>query len=41
MPDSIAQAVGVDIAKDTLDVHFHPASRCRRFGNDTPRAVPP
>jgi transposase len=34
MPNSIAQSVGVDIAKDTLDVHLHPAGRYRRFGND-------
>jgi transposase len=34
MPDTIAQSVGVDIAKDTLDVHLHPAGRVRRFGND-------
>ena len=34
MPGTIAQSVGVDIAKDTLDVHLHPASRVRRFPND-------
>lgn len=34
MPDTIAQSVGVDIAKDTLDAHLHPAGRVRRFGND-------
>jgi len=34
MPNSVAQSVGVDIAKDTLDVHLHPAGSSRRFGND-------
>jgi transposase len=34
MAGSIAQSVGVDIAKDTLEVHLHPAGRCRRFDND-------
>jgi transposase len=34
MPNTIAQAVGVDIAKDTLDAHLHPAGRSRRFAND-------
>ncbi|MGH6912773.1 MAG: IS110 family transposase [Geminicoccales bacterium] len=33
MPGTIAQSVGVDIAKDTLDVHLHPAGRIRRFAN--------
>jgi len=33
MPGTIAQSVGVDIAKDTLDVHLHPAGRGRRFAN--------
>jgi transposase len=33
MADSIAQSVGVDISKDTLDVHLHPAGRARRFAN--------
>lgn len=33
MADRIAQAVGVDIAKDTLEVHLHPAGKGRRFGN--------
>ena len=33
MPGTIAQSVGVDIAKDTLDVHLHPAGRVRRFAN--------
>jgi transposase len=34
MSDRIAQSVGVDIAKDTLEVHLHPAGKGRRFGND-------
>lgn len=34
MPGMIAQSVGVDIAKDTLDVHLHPAGGVRRFTND-------
>jgi hypothetical protein len=34
MPNSIAQPVGVDIAKGTLDAHLHPAGRSRRFAND-------
>jgi transposase len=34
MPNSLVQSVGVDIAKDTLDVHLHPTGRCRRFAND-------
>jgi transposase len=34
MAGTIAQSIGVDIAKDTLEVHLHPAGRCRRFGND-------
>jgi transposase len=34
MAGSIAQSVGVDIAKDTLEVHLHPAGRVRRFAND-------
>jgi transposase len=33
MPGIIAQSVGVDIAKDTLDVHLHPAGRVCRFAN--------
>lgn len=36
MPDSIAQCVGVDISKDTLDVHLHPTGLVRRFAN-TPK----
>ena len=36
MSDSIAQSVGVDISKDTLDVHLHPAGSARRFAN-TPK----
>jgi transposase len=31
MADTIAQSVGVDISKDTLDVHLHPAGTARRF----------
>jgi transposase len=34
MEDSIAQTAGVDISKDTLDVHLHPAGATRRFAND-------
>ena len=34
MAGSIAQAVGVDIAKDTLEVHLHPAGKVSRFAND-------
>src|ERR671918_42045 len=33
MAGSIAQSVGVDIAKDTLEVHLHPAGEGRRFAN--------
>src|ERR687897_2289197 len=33
MAGSIAQSVGVDIAKDTLEVHLHPAREVRRFAN--------
>ena len=33
MPGTIAQSVGVDIAKDTLEVHLHPAGRVCRFAN--------
>ncbi len=33
MLDNIAQSVGVDISKDTLDVHLHPAGTARRFAN--------
>jgi len=36
MSDSIPQSVGVDISKDTLDVHLHPAGLARRFSN-TPK----
>jgi transposase len=35
MAGSIAQSVGVDIAKDTLEVHLHPAGEVRRFTNST------
>ena len=34
MPSTIAQSVGVDIAKDTLEVHLHPAGKVSRFAND-------
>lgn len=34
MEDSIAQSAGVDISKDTLDVHLHPGGTARRFAND-------
>jgi transposase len=34
MAGTIAQSVGVDIAKDTLEAHLHPAGRVRRFAND-------
>jgi transposase len=34
MASTIAQSVGVDIAKDTFDVHLHPAGRVGRFAND-------
>jgi transposase len=34
MTSMIAQCVGVDISKDTLDVHLHPAAAARRFSND-------
>ena len=33
MAGTIAQSVGVDIAKDTFDVHLHPAGRVGRFAN--------
>jgi transposase len=33
MSDTIVQSVGVDISKDTLDVHLHPAGKARRFAN--------
>jgi transposase len=35
MPGTIAQSVGVDIAKDSLEVHLHPAGGARRFANST------
>lgn len=34
MASTIAQSVGVDIAKDTFDVYLHPAGRVGRFAND-------
>lgn len=33
MPDSIAHYLGVDISKDTLEAHLHPAGQGRRFAN--------
>ncbi len=33
MSDTIAQSVGVDISKHTLDVHLHPAGASCRFAN--------
>jgi transposase len=33
MAGTVAQSVGVDISKDTLDVYLHPAGATRRFGN--------
>jgi hypothetical protein len=40
MAATIAQSVGVDIAKDTLEVHLHPAGSGRRFAK-TPGGGPP
>jgi transposase len=34
MEDSVAQSAGIDISKDTLDVHLHPAGMTRRFANE-------
>jgi len=34
METNIAQNVGVDICKATLDVHLHPAGAARQFAND-------
>ena len=34
MTEIVAQTVGVDISKDTLDVYLHPDGRARRFSND-------
>ncbi|MGI8568266.1 MAG: IS110 family transposase [Methylocella sp.] len=31
---TIAQTIGVDISKDTLDVHLHPAGAARQFSNN-------
>lgn len=33
MTSSIAQSVGVDISKDTLDIHLHPAGVAKRLAN--------
>ncbi|MGH6811998.1 MAG: IS110 family transposase [Methylocella sp.] len=30
----IAQTIGVDVSKDTLDVHLHPAGAARQFSNN-------
>lgn len=34
MTPIVTQSAGVDISKDTLDVHLHPAGQQRRFDND-------
>ena len=34
MHEAIAQTLGVDISKETLDVHLHPCGAAARFGND-------
>ena len=34
MSITIAETVGVDISKDTLDLHVHPGGATRRFAND-------
>jgi transposase len=34
MAGILAQSVGVDLAKDTLEVHLHPAGKIGRFAND-------
>lgn len=34
MHAAIAQTLGVDISKETLDVHLHPCGVAARFGND-------
>ena len=34
MRDSIPQTLGVDISKETLDVHLHPHGEAMRFSND-------
>ncbi len=34
METSIAQNVGVDICKATLDAHLHPAGEARQFANN-------
>ena len=38
MSATVAQIVGVDISKDSLDVHLHPEGTARRFTNN-PRGV--
>jgi transposase len=34
MQSMVVQSAGVDISKDTLEVHLHPSSSARRFGNN-------
>ena len=34
MHSTIAQSVGMNISKDTLDVHLHPDGTARRFANN-------
>ncbi len=34
MTQIIAQSVGIDISKDTLDIHLHPAGIAKRLAND-------
>lgn len=34
MTEIVAQSVGVDISKDTLDIHSHPAGLTKRLAND-------
>jgi transposase len=34
MAETVAQSAGVDISKDTLDIHLHPAGLTRRLPND-------
>jgi transposase len=34
MRENLAQNAGVDISKDSLDVHLHPEQRNARFSND-------
>ena len=39
MTSMIAQCVGVDISKDTLDAYLHPADLWRRFANNAKAAL--